>query len=216
MTLGDFLDRVLDELNETSLTAQVMLATRSAIKHYDHEYMWFSEDRSFTVTTSAGQEFYGADDNARIPDLPGIESIILAQDATTRLTLERQSDAWFDAVSTNPGVTGQPSDYGYYGRQLRFYPIPDRAYVLTVVDHPKGTLTDSRSASSVWLEEAEELIRSRVKADIEINTIKIPEARAEAGALSSEGYLSVTEKIAHLRLVRESISRGTTSLDGYI
>ena len=86
----------------------VQLAVKSAIKHYDGEDLYFTQSRSLTVTTSASLEFLTSAENVALGDLPGIENVVLVENATSRFSLDHKPNRWFDDISNNPATTGQP------------------------------------------------------------------------------------------------------------
>ena len=55
--LGTMENRIADELNRTDMTSYARTAIQTAIKHYEGNRFWFSENRA-TATTVSGQEFY--------------------------------------------------------------------------------------------------------------------------------------------------------------
>lgn len=212
-TLGGLRDRILDELAESSLTSQVELAIRSAVDAYQRETFYFTESFSLTATTSAGAEYYSAADFSFISGLPHIDSIVLLN-GTTRVPLTKRSKLYMDDIATETTSQGEPGEFSYYAQRLRLYPIPDGEYTLIVSSDPRQATLSASTDTNVWTTEAEELIRYRAKADVEINVERNPEAKAEAMALASGGYpyLSLQEKIAHQALVRETVLRSSADI----
>ena len=69
-------------------------------------------------------------------------------------------DEWQDA-----NYTGQPADYGLYGRQLRIFPVPNDAYRLDIsglgrlAPNPLTQETDTNA----WMTDGAAIIRAQAK-----------------------------------------------------
>ncbi len=90
----------------------------------------------------------------------------------THYTLEKRDYAYIDEISTASTATGDPTDYAYYARQLRFYPIPNAARTVVVSGITKADTLSATTDSNYWMTEGEELIRSRATWDIYKHVIK--------------------------------------------
>lgn len=169
-TFGTMQDRIADELARTDLTSQIQKAIVSAVKYYERKPFFFNEGR-FTLTTSASQEYYGSSDNANIPNLVNADSVRITV-GTTHYTLEKRDYAYIDEISSSTNTPGDPTDYTYYARQLRFYPIPNAARTVVVSGTFATATLSATTDSNYWTTDGEELIRSRATWYLYKNIIK--------------------------------------------
>lgn len=204
--------RLADELSRSDLTSQIKLAILSAIQTYRGKRFYFNELRSDTFNTVSGQEFYTSADLADIPNLPDIDSILFNQSSSFRYPLVKRTWAQLELWSINPTtVSGFPTDFCWYGGQIRLYPIPNGVYSCRI----SGTIRltpDPLSAdndTNAWMTDGEELIRQRAKADLNINVIRDPEWQAERRNIAAQGlwFLSSMEQSAFDVLAAESTER---------
>lgn len=205
-TLGVMEDRIADELARSDLATQIRDAIRSAVNHYAGERWWFNENPAFTLTTSSSLEFYALPTNFERDDYL---SIIIGGNA---LDLDRQSYDTIQKWQTN-NIFGQPTDYAVYAEQLWFYPIPIDAY--TVIMSHVGTVSTLSSTldTNTMMTYGEELIRSRARADIQINFLRDEVMTGEYMSIAQggEGYYSQRERAAYISLRGRTVRRTTSS-----
>lgn len=159
-TLLDLKALVTDDLSRGDLTTQIATEIQNAISQHQVERFYFNELRTITFNTVAAQEFYTSSDNAYIPNLLDIDSIITRASGST-YTLTPRSYAWMEDIFSTASITGQPTDYAYYGQQIRLYPTPDAVYpcrISSLVRLP--TINDADSNAWTTAADAQTLIRA--------------------------------------------------------
>ncbi len=198
-TYGAMQDRIASELVRTDLTSQIQLAIRSAIKKFERKRFYFNEQR-ITLTTSSGQEYYTSADNASIPYIAEFDSVRITVNGTT-YTLHKRDYNWIDQIQSNASYTGDPTDYAYYGQQIRLYPIPylARTVVLSIVN--RFATLSATTDTNAWMSDGEELIRQTAKADLLANVIRNNDRAMVMDALATR---------ARDDLLAESTQRGAT------
>lgn len=159
-TLGDMMGEIADDIARDDLTTQIRASILKAIKHFQSERLFFNE-QYVGFQTVAGQEFYGVDANALLPDLYAIDSSVILQGNTT-WELGRTDDAWIEAVS-QPVSPSLPAWFSYHARQVRLYPVPDRVYTVRFFAHTKVAAPVGDDDTCPWVDEADELISARAK-----------------------------------------------------
>src|SRR5512147_2067532 len=123
-TLTNLKNKIAEDLHRSDCTTQRNDAVVSAIKHYERQPFWFLEGRA-ELTTSASQTWYGPPS-----DLKGFDSLLVTISGT-KTPVDRVHSSEID--EDDPGnVTGIPSEWAYYNDNLRFYPTPNAAYVMTL------------------------------------------------------------------------------------
>jgi hypothetical protein len=179
-TFTDMAQRIANELNVIEYTNEISIAIANAIFHYQGERFWFNEDRSKTFSLSSSQEYYTSTDFSNMEQILDIDSIQINTSSTDRTQLTRRTWDWFEQYSTTTSNVGRPTDYCYYQQRLRFYPIPNGGYTVRVsgVYKLQADASLTASTSTAWFSEAEELIRSRVEADI-YETLLYDQKKAE-------------------------------------
>ena len=174
-TLAELKALIADDLDRDDMGSQIAKAVSSAISHYEGTRFWFNEKRNIEFTLSSSQEFYGVNDSPYIPNLIEIDSFSVIQSGTPNPIYRRDYD-WIEQTAMN-GVAGLPSDYAYYGQEIRLYPIPDGTGSMTarIAAHVRlDSLSDSQE--NAWTTEAENLIRYRACWELSQNIIKDYEA----------------------------------------
>jgi hypothetical protein len=199
-TFGTMLDRIADELSRTDLDSQTRLCIRTAIQHYQRKRFYFIEDYGTTFSTVAGQEYYSSSDNAAIPNFSEVDSLVITA-LGSRWPLTKRGKEWMDEVSTSSDLTGIPSDYGYYSRQFRLYPIPQAVYSIRVSGLKRQDTLSATADTNVWLTEGESLIRNAAKRILAIDYLRNAGLATDAAA---------QEKIALDLIVSETEMRGSS------
>lgn len=164
--LGTMENRVSDELNRTDMTAYARTAIQTAIKHYEGTRFWFNEGRS-TASTVADQEWYDMPSDFR-----EIDSLKITINDNDYVLNERHYSEIENWAITPSAYTGYPTDYCIYNDQLRLYPAPNDVYTLSISYWKDLTDIATATDSNAWMVEAEELIRSRVEADLCFRVIR--------------------------------------------
>lgn len=188
MTYGTMQDRIADELSRSDLTSSIQNAIQTAIKYYERRRFYFNETQN-SFSASASQEYYGSADATFIPSMALIDSLTITVNGTT-YPVRSRTWAYIDQVQTNSGYVGDPTDYVYYNRQIRFYPIPqqsDRTFNISFIE--RFDTLSATTDTNAWMIDAEELIRCRAKYEIYMHKIQNAEKAglmkaAEADALT--------------------------------
>ena len=196
-TLADMQASIAAEIYRDDLTAQIAAEITRAIKHYQRQRFYFNETRMITFNTVAGQEFYGAAADPRIPNLIQIDYVQGSQNSRP-MSLDMVSAEYLD-YSTGVPASGPPSLYSYYEGTLRVYPTPNMAYPIRIaalvrVDPP----IDLGDATNPWMNDAEELIRSRAKRNLYLHSL---------GDQGMAAGMKAAEDEAMDALIRETASR---------
>lgn len=186
-------NRIADELGgrtellspSTGMTlSPIQLAIQDAVQFWEDNRFFFNESRiTGAFNTVAGQEFYTSSDWAGIATLQHIDKLSVLISGN-RYFMKGRTAQYMEDISMNASWRGQPVDYGYYNFQLRFYPIPDNAYPINVLQTFQLAKLSANSDSTIWTNEAEQLIRLTAKQYIYRDTILDDgkSASMEAGA----------------------------------
>ena len=158
-TLTGLITDVLDDLNRTDLTAAASSALSEAKEFYETERWWFNERRA-KIGTEPDQE--------RLPlpsDYLEVDNIVITDNGHS-WPLKQESkytmDRLFISGSTYKNV---PERFTIYDSQIRFYPIPDATYSITM--SYQFVMSDlSASTSNVWTNELGQLIRNRASKSV--------------------------------------------------
>lgn len=194
-TYGDMQGRIADELARTDLTTQIQTCILRAIRFYERRKWWFNERRTLTFPTVAAQEYYAAAANADIPNITRIDTIMLLK-GTDRFMLDRQNWDYIEALSITSTLSGEPTDYAYYGQSIRLYPIPNAVWTLTVSGAwPLDVLTGNDS--NAWTNEGEDLICCRAKWDVCMSYLKDGAAGAAAKQQEDEAFQALSATNMH-------------------
>lgn len=193
LTLGDMVDRIADELARDDLKSQTEAAIRSAVNHYAGERWWFTESLSYTICISSTTDEYALPAN-----FERIDEANLILSGPLILPIDQQPFCVISEWQTGT-VTGQPTDFCIYESSIIYFPAPNAnyttllSYVTTV-----STLTTT-TCTNAFMTYGEELIRSRARAEIQMNFLRDEGITAEYLALLQAGspFYSHRERIAY-------------------
>lgn len=156
-TFGALKTRVADEINRSDLTSQVESAITRAIEFYADERFEFNEGRS-SVTLTADNQYVDQPSGLR-----KIDCVYATVGGYTYDMTKREFDVleyWHGASNTK----GQPLDYAVRKGQLRIYPTPNQAYVLTVTGIYDEPALSADTDTNDWCTGiAQDLIVARAK-----------------------------------------------------
>lgn len=190
-TFADMQNRIADETFRLDLMAPVAPQTNSpvknaifaAIQRYQRERFYFSEKQA-TWSTVKGQEYYGTTD--------GVPSDLIETDSLSIVvynqsyTLNLRDFAYIEAVQTNSNFVGIPFDYAYYAQKFRLYPIPTAVFPLILSYFARIAAPVADTDVTVWMTDAEALIRCAAKKDIYANYLRDSQAASEMAALEAD------------------------------
>jgi hypothetical protein len=204
-TLGAMKARIARETTRDDLLDNGAIAEEitSAINFYRAERFWFNEKRTQLVfNTVVGQTDYGTATAADIAHILRIDYVTASWPGDGAITVGYCSPLDMEILLSNPPLSAaRPYRYSYYEQTLRLYPEPDRIYPVRVAGvfrvNPPATDVE---AGNPWMTEAEELIRSRAKRNLYMNSMIGTEA-AQGTAMRA------LEEEALSRLKRETSSR---------
>lgn len=193
--------RIADELDRADLTSQIQNAIQDAIGFYERRYFYFtSNPQDFTFSTVAGQEYYTSSDNAVIATSPNIYRLN-GNFYGLRRPLHKREWEYIDDISTLTTSKAMPQDWAYNGEEIRLYPIPDNAYVITAAAIPRPVRPSANTDGGVWMNDAEALIRTRAKIYLLRDVIRASDMEAELTLLATQ------EKEEYAALAGETASR---------
>ena len=201
---GTLTTEVLDDLKRSDLTAQAQTKIKSAIKYYERRKFWFLEQRS-TTTLVDGQEYYG------LPaDFRDESSLVITVNNWTYPLNKRTYEileAWFVKSAT---FTGYPTDYAIYDEQLRLYPIPNGAHVMTLSYYKQLATLSAATDANAWTSEGAELIKARAEKVLYAQTIRDQKSSTFMAGIEKE-ELTQHESLTNTRLMTgHSKKRGVT------
>lgn len=210
-TLGEMKATIAAEVMRDDLDDAIAKEITKAINFYRSKRFWFNEKLdTVTFNTVADQTEYTATDNAYIPNLIRIDSMTMTRNGTVR-SLDQTDELTMKRLLYGTGSTkGETDYYSYYGQKLTLYPIPDGAYptVIAGVIRIPAPASDSET-DNVWMTEAEELIRSRVKRNIFLHWM-------EDGESAQRMQMAENEALESLRQESSSRTQVNTLVASYL
>lgn len=184
-TLGDMISRIGSELNRTGLDSAIRNAILSATTFYAGTRLWFNEARASTAEgfgpTANGTEYL---------DLPADFEAFDSLTATisgTAYPLDFIDYALAETLAMSPSTKSQPGRFTIYAQKVRFVPVVNGAYPLTLSYIKRLTDLAADTDTNAWMVEGEALIRERAKAYVRISQLRNDVARMEAMSLQQQG-----------------------------
>lgn len=157
-TLADMKTRIADEIMRSDLTNQIALAISETIAYYQQVRYFFNESDSLTFNTVIGQSTYAAADQAQIPTMYAIDDLFVTLGINEYRIKKMDPSRWH--ILNNDSTRGQPYQYAYYNRTIRFYPIPGAVYPMRITGHYKlAAPANDAEENNPWMVEAEAMVR---------------------------------------------------------
>jgi hypothetical protein len=191
-TLADLKTRIVaetlrDDL-EDELSDQLLTHIQRACEFYGGEKFWFNSTVTPVATTPSAA-------TVAVPStVRRVDHASISGGDLMEVTL--------GALPTD-GASGIPARYAYYNDTLSLYPVPDAAYTLQLVGLAQIEAPADDGDSSVWTNEAQDLIVARAKMTLYRSQFRDPEGAQLAAGEAQE---------ALTRLRRETAKRLTTPL----
>ena len=199
MTYGAIKTRIADEIADSTLTSQIILAIESAIKFYERKEFWFNS-KTGTFVTVAAQEYYAAAANSDIPSLIKINNPIKVTSSGYKYDVDIVPFAEID-VAQDGTKTGRPECAAYFNEQIRLYPIPDAVYTFTMAYQYRLTDLSADADENAWTDDAEELIRQRAKMIIAADVLRDVDMYNAAKEFERDAYRALREETRARRSV---------------
>lgn len=181
-TLGTLRTRIADELqiDSSAYSSEIDRAIFSAIEFYNDKDFWFLDAASARFTLSATVDY------ALSTILPGRSHIkhLWLHLTPVKEELHYRTLNEFLQLDFSDDYTGDPLYWTIEGDTLKILPKPQSTFTAEAYYSLRRSMTACASASSVWTNEAEELIRLAAEVDILENRMKdFDEAMRKRGRL---------------------------------
>lgn len=212
-TYGDMQERIAGELmagGRSDLNAQVKSAIQTSIRHYRASPFWFNRnDEAVTGATVSGQHAL------TVPAPILIVEAIRIDHGSGFFPLDRKELQILQRKRDGSQSNGKPFCWAVSGSAIWVWQTPDDAYDLEFYGVVELDALVDDEDSNAWMVEAEELIRQRARAVVQIDVLKDADARQEMQAVKMLGgvgrrCLSLLERDALLALRSENAKRSST------
>lgn len=174
--------RIASELHRTDLSDDIAYAIADAVAHYKTRRFRFNQARS-TFNVTSGTERYGT---SVIPsDIVQVDVLSVTVNGR-KYVLREWSNETMERIASTTNTYGQPTAWAWYADEIRFYPIPDATYTVTIQYHKSLAVPSADSSSNAWTNEAEELIRNAAMRRLCMGKLRDPEGAQLAGTYEGE------------------------------
>lgn len=196
-TLGDMRTRIADELqiDATVYSTEINRAVFSAIEFYNEDDFWFLESMPTNILLTSTTNYVL---DTVLPGRSQIVDVILQITPTREPLLYRPLTELLE-MAYDDTFTGEPLYYTVHADNLIVRPKPSRTFTAETWYSLRSSMTSSASATSVWTNEAEELIRMHAEADILENRIKDYDDAARKRVREEQIRLKLEEKTVKRR-----------------
>lgn len=191
-TLGDMRTRISDELqiDASTYADEIDRAIFSAVEFYNDRDFWFLQATPTTFIVSATTRYALS---TIVPNASRVKLITLHL-SPIKTELHYRTLEEIAALDFSDNYTGQPVYWSIDHDTLLLYPPANVTRTAEVYYTLRRSMTASASASSVWTNEAEELVRLHAEVDVLENRIKdYDEALRKRGRLA-QVLLNLDEK----------------------
>lgn len=169
-TFLDVRDRVADQLSRSDLSAQIDREIQLAITRYNRRVTWLHEVRAVTLTSVAAQAWYSSVDvstGAGPQDVAGRTAVDVSDIQSVRYMRTADYDALkqvhysdFERFFDTTGSAGRTSYFTLYAGQIGIWPVPAGVETFTLSVVCKPVVPSSATDTSIWFDQAQELIEN--------------------------------------------------------
>jgi hypothetical protein len=193
--------RIEDDLARSDIPNQIYSAIDDAITHYQSTRFYFTETRTATFVTVAGQSYYSSADDADIPNMYAVDDVQITVSGNV-YSLDREDATQLEQLIGSTASRGDPLSWAWADRGILLYPIPNAARTIRLIGGIKKAAPTDDTAGNVWMTEAFELIRAHAKLLLAVHVTN-DDGLAQRMSAAAEG--------AKARLERETSSKRATS-----
>ena len=192
-TLGELKTRIVTEMDREDLSEEIPVVLAG---HIDDAIEFFSDEKFYFNSLVTRADCTAATVTMAIPsgirriDKLTIPSVYIEVREITLAELERLQD----------GVFAQPRYYAYYNDEIRFWPVPDRAYTLEFTGLAQIAAPASDADSNVWTTTCAALITNRAKMTLARDVFRDPDGVQLYGSAANESLKRLKRETAR-RLV---------------
>lgn len=169
-TLLDVRNRVADQLARSDLSTQIDREIQLAIIKYNRKVTWLHEVRQATLTSVAAQTWYTSIDvstGAGPQDVTGrtavsvqdIQKIDYIRDADSEY-LKQMHYTDFERLFDTTATTGRATYFALYAGQIGLWPSPSEVEAFTLSVVVKPVVPSLATDTSIWFDQAQELIEN--------------------------------------------------------
>lgn len=207
--ITDMIQELESEYDRVSLTAVANRAILAAVRHYERERFYFNEAVASWVTVANQEKYTFA--SLSLSDLVYVDLLKTIVNST-QYPLTERTYIYIEGIQTSDVYIGYPYDYAIHAESFVLYPIPNASYTCEVsyVKRIPASISACFSSSSVWTNEAYDLIMARARAHLDINYFRRADAVREQFMFIKEGCLSAQESVALNRLRTETSKKINT------
>lgn len=191
-TLENLKTRIYDEIHQTLSTA-VQNACLDAVKFYQDKRFYFNEasvNFNLSLTTQVAL-------STIIPKLIAIDTLKVWSGNVPYL-LQRASFTKIEGWDYETGSANTPTDYAIHHEYLRIYPRPSVTLSAQANYHKAITMSASNSSSTVWTNEASDLIRYRAKGLLYSSNLLDPQQAQIENILESQALNRLFSRTAKM------------------
>ncbi len=175
-TLLDVRNRIADQLSRSDLSTQIDREIQLAITRYNRRVSWLHEVRAATLTTVAAQVWYDSIDISTgegPQDTTGLTAVAVSDVQQIDYMREANDDPIlqrsyrdFERLYDVTGASGRVSYFTLYAGRIGLWPEPAGVQAITLSAVVKPQVPASATDTSVWFDQAQELVENAAAAAI--------------------------------------------------
>lgn len=194
--------RIAQEVKRDNIDQLTCNAINDAIYYYQQMRFFFQEETDSNTTTVQGTNLYTPPN-----DLIEIDSLTITYTPSGLIVplKKRELDWILNRDQTVPPEQGQPTDYAWYGNQIRLYITPDQGpYTLNY--YYKGIIPPpiNDDDAGYWMTTGEQMIREYAKGVLFGSVFRNPEQAMFEFNLSKQAYLQLMKQNVALQSTGET------------
>lgn len=204
-TYGVMKSTIADEIVRDDLSTQIGRAVINAIKQWEVTRFHFNEKR-YRILTVAGQEYYDLITPTLLTSSGGAvgtgETLIELDSITCTISagqkpypLTERTQQWMDDNQSS-SYQGQPDSYGFFGDQLRIYPIPNGVFTLNLSTLARLATLSADADTNAWMTDGEVLIREHAKMILYRDVLRDPDGETNASKAVVEAEWALKRRMA--------------------
>lgn len=195
-TLSDLSSNIADDLARSDLETQITRNIGYAVQKLRREVSHLTEQRGCVLTTAQGQAWYSAVDlsaaegyedmtgaTVTVSDILGIDYMSLGPTGSGQRICETHHED-FQRLLDSTASSGEPVNFCIYAGRIGLWPTPSATMTVYFTANVRPQVPAAASSSSVYFDEAQELVEAMAAARVCRKVIQDYERAAQFDAIA--------------------------------
>jgi len=210
-TLSDVATTIADMLARSDLTTQIKGEIARSVQQLNREVSHLTELRALSLTTAGAQVWYDEVDASAAEGYSAAQSATMSTEQITEIVYMRKNPGpsgvdepmmflpyrRFETLQEGSVTSGDPQYYTVYAGLIGLWPSPNAGIELEISAHVRPVVPTDDADTSVYFDEAGELIEAMTAARVALKYLHDPELAQMHGTVADAARKAMALETAH-------------------